>query len=152
MLCLKPERHHSNSRRHEANHSFPRLDYCFPALELSRIVAAGRLLHGDGVRSISRINDSFPKMQWYWAVVHAGFEPTVATAFWCPCRKILPDSDTFQPISVVRPTDALPLPSESQPIAQRDRFPERQLNNPACGGARLSGNRTGSADRASPNR
>jgi len=27
-------------------YSFPRLDYCFPALELSRIVAAGRLLHG----------------------------------------------------------------------------------------------------------
>ena len=46
---LKPERHLTNSRRHEANHSFPRLDYCFPALELSRIVAAGRLLHGDGV-------------------------------------------------------------------------------------------------------
>ena len=46
MLCLKPERHHTNSRRHEANHSFPRLDDCFPTIELSRIVAAGRLLHG----------------------------------------------------------------------------------------------------------
>ena len=45
MLCLKPEHHHTNSRRHEANHTFPRLDYCFPAIELSKIVAVGRLLH-----------------------------------------------------------------------------------------------------------
>ncbi len=35
-----------DTRRHEANHSFPRLDYCFPAIELSNIVAAGKLLHG----------------------------------------------------------------------------------------------------------
>jgi hypothetical protein len=51
MLCLKPERHHTNTRRHEANHSFPRLDYCFPAIELSRIVAAGKLLHGVDVNA-----------------------------------------------------------------------------------------------------
>jgi hypothetical protein len=51
MFCLNPERHHTNSRRHDVNHSFPRLDYCFPAIELSRIVAAGRLLHGVDVNA-----------------------------------------------------------------------------------------------------
>ena len=58
-------------------------------------------------------------------------------------EKFSPNSDTFQPIAVVRPTDALPLPSESQPLEHSGRFPESQLNNLACGGARLSGKRTG---------
>ena len=31
-------------------------------------------------------------------------------------KKSSPNSNTFQPIPVVRPTDALPLPSESQPL------------------------------------
>ena len=57
---------------------------------------------------------------------------------------------TFQPIPVVRPIDALPLPSESQPLELSGRFPECQSNKPACGGAQLSGNRTDSADRALP--
>ena len=57
---------------------------------------------------------------------------------------------TFQPIPVIRPIDALPLPSESQPLELSGRFPECQPNKPACGGARLSGKRTGSADSALP--
>ena len=57
---------------------------------------------------------------------------------------------TFQPILVVRQIDALPLSSESQPLELSGRFPECQSNKPACGGARLSGNRTDSADRALP--
>ncbi len=55
---------------------------------------------------------------------------------------------TFQPIPVVRPIDALPLPSESQLLELSGRLPERQSNKPACGGARLSDNRAGSADSA----
>jgi hypothetical protein len=31
---LEPERHHTNSRSHEANHSFPWLDYFFLTIEL----------------------------------------------------------------------------------------------------------------------
>ena len=49
--------------------------------------------------------------------------------------------DTFQTIPIVRPTDALPLPSASQPLELSGRFPEYQSNKPACGGARLSGHR-----------
>ena len=48
-------------------------------------------------------------------------------------------TDTFTPIPVVRPIDALPLPSESQPLELSGRFSEYQSNKPACGGARLSG-------------
>ena len=46
---------------------------------------------------------------------------------------------TFQPIPVVRPIDALPLPSESQPLELSGRFPECHSNKPACGGALLRG-------------
>jgi hypothetical protein len=34
MGYQKPERHHTNSRRHEANNSLPLLDYCVLAIEL----------------------------------------------------------------------------------------------------------------------
>jgi len=49
-------------------------------------------------------------------------------------------TDAFKPIPVVRPIDALLLPSESQPLELSGHFPEYQSNKPACGGARLSGN------------
>jgi hypothetical protein len=84
--------------------------------------------------------------------VSISLSPLHFAEFGVLAEKSSPNSDTFQPIPVVRPTDALPLPSESQPLEQSGRFPECQLNNPACGGARLSGNRTGSADRALPNK
>ncbi len=97
----------------------------------------------------------FSKIQSVWIPVHTCIEPVLSlnfAEFGVLAEKFSPNSVTFQPIPVVRPADALPLPSESQPLEHIGRFPECQLNNPACGGARLSGNRTDSADRALPNR
>jgi len=70
--------------------------------------------------------------------------------YWRPYQKTSSNTDTFQPSPVVRQTDALPHPSESLPLELSDRFPECRPNNPARDGSRLSGNRTGSADRALP--
>jgi hypothetical protein len=45
MRYQKPERHHTNSRRHEANNSLPLLDYCVLAIELKPDSGSRGLLH-----------------------------------------------------------------------------------------------------------
>ena len=58
-------------------------------------------------------------------------------------EKSSPNTDTFQPSPVVRPTVALPLPSESQPLDLSSRFPEYQSNKLVCGSALVSGRASG---------
>ncbi len=72
----------------------------------------------------------FSKIQSVWIPVHTCIEPVSSlnfAEFGVLAEKFSPNSVTFQPIPVVRPADALPLPSESQPLEHIGRFPECQL-------------------------